>query len=727
MKNSSLINEKNEIKKEIKASLNLIESDEYKTILRAVCETAAEVVTKTLGPYASTTVLDDGTNAFSTKDGWTVLDHLLLGDPVHSVLYNYIKRISFTLNSRVGDGTTTALVVANHFIQIFDKMMDDIRMINPRIRQAELIDGIEAMKDKIIAELNKDTHKHVIEDTGDGCKFDEIYNIAYISSNGNAKISETIREIYEKTHNPNIHVTLSDTDETSFSINRGYKLDCHLLWAPLYLRGDKEFVNTRNPRVYMFDHMVKYNEHYSIINDIIQAANNEHSQAIIFAPSYDDQILSALGSAIKGAAANVVNAGDLSVMLFQLSLTSQALKNYAADFAVLTNSEIINYTKVRMFNFLKTNASDESVENYESYYGDSDEFRTMFPAQECQKPSAIIEGSAGRAPRLTVTEKYLLLEDYSKDSVTYQAALAALREDYNIAKEKVFHHAEVLEKDYMESHLRLIKFIGDTGVIYVGGDSELKRRCTRDAVLDATLACRSAYENGYIRGFNLETMSAIYDMLNEIDGKESRTEKDNIDHTILRYIGEAFMLTSIDVMLNKFRDDSILPKEYIWNGLEDTDIENVAKRNMHPFFRMVCEHEMDADMRSLKYYMCAVFEHAVTNNLGYNIVTEEFEPAGQHVINSIATDTEILRATTSIITMLLSSNQLLSINKRYDKKINKEIQRSLRIEDAEAQMTGFMQGLKKFTGLNLPTISVSGQICGHLDNPVDVYTHIETK
>jgi len=189
-----------ELKNEIRASLNLIESAEYKAILRAICETAAEVVTRTLGPYASTTVLDDGVNAFSTKDGWTVLDHLLLGDPVHSVLYNYIKRISFTLNSRVGDGTTTALVVANHFIQLFDQMMAEIRQINSRIRQAELIEKIESMKDLIITELNKDTHKHIIEDTGDDCKFEDIYNIAYISSNGNEKISETIREIYEKTH-----------------------------------------------------------------------------------------------------------------------------------------------------------------------------------------------------------------------------------------------------------------------------------------------------------------------------------------------------------------------------------------------------------------------------------------------------------------------------------------------------------------------------------------------
>jgi len=177
------------------------------------------------------------------------------------------------------------------------------------------------------------------------------------------------------------------------------------------------------------------------------------------------------------------------------------------------------------------------------------------------------------------------------------------------------------------------------------------------------------------------------------------------------------MLTSIDVMLNKFADDPCLPTVYTWDGIDD-ESRNEIKNHMHPFFRCLCDHEKNAALRELKYDMCAIFEYAVTKNLGYNIVTEEFEPAGTGVINSVATDSEILRATTSIITMLLSSNQLLSINKRYDKKINKEIQKSLRIEDAEAQMTGFMQGLERFTGLSLPTLTVNSKI----ENPISVHT-----
>ena len=47
-------------------------------------------------------------------------------------------------------------------------------------------------------------------------------------------------------------------------------------------------------------------------------------------------------------------------------------------------------------------------------------------------------------------------------------------------------------------------------------------------------------------------------------------------------------------------------------------------------------------------------------------------PAGYSVINSVSTDIEIIKATTNILSLLLSSNQLVSINKMYDKKLSTE-------------------------------------------------------
>ena len=102
-----------EIKKDIMMNINLIDGDEYRNTLLAISNIASDILVKTLGPFASTTTIDDGASTYSTKDGWNVLNRLQFGDPVQETLFKFLQKISFTLNSRVGDGTTTALVSAN--------------------------------------------------------------------------------------------------------------------------------------------------------------------------------------------------------------------------------------------------------------------------------------------------------------------------------------------------------------------------------------------------------------------------------------------------------------------------------------------------------------------------------------------------------------------------------------------------------------------------------------
>ena len=105
--------------KDIKTGMNIVDGDEYKDILEAITDITCDIVVKTLGPYAATTVIDDGVSTYSTKDGWSVVNRIHFGDSIENTLYKFIKDISFTLNSRVGDGTTTAIVTAKMFINIF--------------------------------------------------------------------------------------------------------------------------------------------------------------------------------------------------------------------------------------------------------------------------------------------------------------------------------------------------------------------------------------------------------------------------------------------------------------------------------------------------------------------------------------------------------------------------------------------------------------------------------
>ena len=671
------------IKKEMLNGINLVRGDEYHYQLLAICDIAADIVKQTLGPYACTTTLDDGMSTYPTKDGWSVLDRLLFSDPLQQTLYNHIKKISFALNSRVGDGTTTALVVADHFIKYFSDYKDTLlEMGHNKIRQADIIDMIEDCKNTIIEKLRTKAARITREKPGHDETYPDIYNVAYISSNRNEEISEIIRKIYDETDNPNIHVTLSDTDQTFYTVNRGYKLDAHVLWHQFYLGPNSEYVLGEGANIVIFDHMIKYNEHYNLINSILMEGRKAQTNTVILAPGYDELFLSAFGGSIK----DVVKAGNIpSVVLVQLSLTNQALRNYATDFAVLANTEVFNYTKVRMYNFLVRYANGEDL-------SDNAEFQDLFNNETYRSPEALIQLCTGKANRLVISEKYVMLEDFSKNTIMYKAALEEITKAFEEARDTVSQGGEVLSKEYLDTHIRLIKFIGNAGTIYVGGDSDLKKKCLRDAVMDATLACRSAFENGYIRGLNIETISAIDEI-----GKEM-TNDVNVDHNdpvyqvkymIYELIARTFKATSIDVMMNKIGDCA----EYEWGDIDKYDPEKGITMGS------ISDEEYEQ--------MQAILTTCVLNNWCYNIVDEKFEEFGKSVVNSAATDIEILNAATSIITMLLSSNQMLSINKRYDRQASRLEALQDRHDECKAMTEGFLEAVSvnKVTNKNDKMVS----------------------
>ena len=68
-----------------------------------------------------------------------------------------------------------------------------------------------------------------------------------------------------------------------------------------------------------------------------------------------------------------------------------------------------------------------------------------------------------------------------------------------------------------------------------------------------------------------------------------------------------------------------------------------------------------------------VIHTAIDQNWGFNIVKDQFEKDELHVVNSVVADEEILNACVSILTYILTSNQLLSVNRTFDTKAQEKI------------------------------------------------------
>lgn len=688
-----------ELINDIKMGTNIIDGSEYKDTLQAVAQITCDIVVKTLGPYASTTVIDDGTSTYSTKDGWSVVNRIRFSDSIENILFGFIKDISFSLNSKVGDGTTTAIVAANTFIEKFRNWIENARSNKEsefhNLRQADLLKAIEETAESIIEELKSEKRVKKIESPED------IYKIAYVSTNGNEEVSKMIQSIYKETSNPNIHVTLNTGGTTRYEIENGYKLDAKLLNETCHYNTSEETCELNDEcKIVIFDHNVTYTRHYKLIQSLIKSICNNQAKPqtlVILAPFYDEIFSSIMGATIR----KIVNNGQICpVILVQIPYSTTTQKCYINDFSILCETQIFDSSKLEMYTQMNKAISGEVEEDEKA----QEVFKALMESSEFKTPEDIIDCSVGKCRKLTIGKNFLLLEKFRKDTTMYKNMYDFINKAYEAAKAKADETQNRINLSYSEAHMRLIKFAGQTGTIFVGGDSELSCKCLKDAVDDAVLACRSAYEYGYIRGLNLETLSAITKLSNETEVEDDHDIKHKLTKECLRMFFDVFENLAISVMYNKYVDDGISREEFInapiWNNYW---LKNDNKLYMDG---------KDINTPTKIIYAC------IENGYEYNIVTEQFAPAGYSVINSVATDIEIIKATTSILTLLLSSNQLVTINRQYNREKTRE-EAEKRERERYANITdGILSTLSRYSKMLDCSISLPSHSSDNISSTV---------
>lgn len=632
-----------ELYDDIKSGTNIVSGEEYSQIVYAISNLAAEMVIKTLGPYGSTTIIDDSTFTYPSKDGWACLRNLRFNDPIYNTIYNTIKQISFSIVEKVGDGTTSALIGANAFLkEIFDYKE------NNEFRQVDFLNTLEKVRDKVISNLKASPELKRIDRDGN---FDDIRKVAYISSNSNDKLSDIIQKIYQETKNPHIHVSLDHGYELGYEIQEGYKFDAHALNLKAYANNDDGTCKKVDKKIMVaiFDHNVTYNEHGEIVTTLSKFANQINSEIIILAPHFDDIITNIIGTTINSFLQRQLIP---NIMMVQVPLSMDIHRKYLSDIVMLTNSQVFDYGKVRAFNVMMHNINAQNEdEKIEDSLLNIDQYKF-------ESPTDLIETCIGEIRSITVGNGYAILQDYNKvvNPDLFKATMKEVEDEYLKLKEKTNKQTTSLTKDFMNAQLRYIKLTGKMGVIKVGGVSELEKHCLKDSVDDAVLACKSAFENGYIRGLYLTTMKIIRDML--IDGDTPKLERE-----ILAMLFNVFYEISLSVLRNKYSDD----------------VKRVVK----------CQ-------TFTKYYFTnsEILDTAIFNDYGYNLVTEELEPIDElTVINSVSTDIEILNAMISILSLMLTSSQFISINRMYDRKVGRRQVLDQKIKDQEELASAITRGI----------------------------------
>src|SRR3989338_319361 len=159
--------------------------DEARQALVAGVNVLADTVKVTLGPKGRNVVLDKGYGApVITKDGVTVAKEIELEDKFENVGVELVKEAASKTNEVVGDGTTTATVLAQAIIK------EGLKNVAAGANPVALNRGLHKATETIVAALQKSISKPVQED--------EIANVAAISANDQEigqKIAEAMKEV----------------------------------------------------------------------------------------------------------------------------------------------------------------------------------------------------------------------------------------------------------------------------------------------------------------------------------------------------------------------------------------------------------------------------------------------------------------------------------------------------------------------------------------------------
>ena len=606
----------------IAASTNLISGDDYKKLVFNISKFASDMVVKTLGPYGATTIIDDSTFTYPSKDGWTCLNKLHFNDPIYDTIFKVLKQISFSIVTKVGDGTTSALIGANAFLEEILNYQKD-----HEFRQVDFLNELDIVRDRIIKEFLEAPDLNQIDKEGD---FSDIRRIAYISSNSNDKLSDIIQEIYKETANPNIYVTIDPGTELTYDVLTGYQFECSVLNFKAYINEDNGTCKMENKNVLFafFNHNITYNEHAELVSAISRYAQASNSTVIIAAPYFDDIITNVIGTSIN----QMLQAGQVpNIIMMQVPLVKDVQSKFMSDLVMLTNAQVFDIGKVKAFYAMIHNENDPEHEV------EKELLKT--PDYHFESPTDLLEACFGKINSIVIDKNYAIISDYDSiaNQTIYKNTKAEAYNEYMTLKEKVNKSDTPLNREYMDAMQRYVKLMGKMGTIKVGGASELEKHCIKDSVDDAVLACRSAYDNGYIRGLNLSTLSVIDHLIKITD--------EGIDLDILQMLKRVFITMTDSVMLNKY--------------------DNETTRSIK-----LATHDTVYNNQYTVLNNLQIIDLCLSQGLGYNLVTEEFEDLDNlTVINSVSTDIEILKAIIGTLSLMLTSNQFLSTNRVFNKTL----------------------------------------------------------
>lgn len=292
--------------------------DDARQALVAGVNVLADTVKVTLGPKGRNVVLDKGYGApVITKDGVSVAREIELEDRIQNLGVELVKEVASKTNDMVGDGTTTATVLAQAIVK--EGMKNVAAGANP----VALNRGLHKAAEAIVNMLKTSIAKPVEED--------EIANVASISAN-DREIGEKIAQALKEVGRDGV-ITVEESQSFGMDIEtvKGMRFDKGYISAYMITNVERMEAEYNDAFILVTDKKISSLE--EILPILEAVAQTGKKEMVIIAEDVDGQALSTL----------VVNKlrGTFNVLAVKAPGFGDRRKEMLQDIAVLTGARVI--------------------------------------------------------------------------------------------------------------------------------------------------------------------------------------------------------------------------------------------------------------------------------------------------------------------------------------------------------------------------------------------------
>jgi len=571
---------------------NAIEESLTKSKIRAAMQIISKTLCRTLGPYGSTTIVQDREmRHFATKDGYDVMNKISFDDEVAKTVLDILRQVASTQVLNVGDGSTSAIVVAE---ALYSALTDPDLELFKKVAPKDILDILNDISEFLEAELKKQA-KPISDD------LHEIETIARIATNNDKETGKMILDVYQKIGTFGFITTdvLEKKEKDTYEIKQGIE------WSRGYIDdyfaygyNNKKVLHDQEPRVFLTNSTLTYNDLEVLLSSIVgDVCGKQKAELIIVSNNFDEDVRN----------------------FFKINRTKHlAGKGVPEMIFTVVDIDQVTSTSINNLQDLATMLGCEVYDKMEHK-----------PTDYLIKPERFI----GKAEKAVITSKstQIIGKELTGDLLTvknekvkgFKEKLEELTKKDNLTNDEEF--------DIYELKRRISSLTDSTAIIHVGGKS-LTERMTRERLIeDAIFASKSAIKYGVIPGGNIMIprilrKSKITDLLT----KYSYIPVDNLEeffNSFLKLVELAFLESYANVLNNSY--------------FSEVEVEGVIEK---------C-------LREDKFYNLKLHKY------------EDILETG--VINSVDTDIQIMRSVVSIIGILATSNQFITLNFNVTDQIRK--------------------------------------------------------